>query len=105
MREDIREKNVEIKQLMTPEGSLPLPRKNVKKAMKLSQQRVKLVQKLNLRELVVAEMHNFYGAATLARRMGITCENDPDIFKQEALKYAKLFGDDYLHLYNAQLNK
>ena len=65
----------------------------------MSQQRVKLVQKLNLRELVVAEMHNFYEAATLARRMGITCENDPDIFKQEALKYAKMFGDNYIYTY------
>lgn len=33
----------------------------------------------------------------------VSCENDPEAFKQEALKYAKMCGDSYLHFYNTKL--
>ena len=48
-------------------------------------------------------MFNFYGAASTARRMNISCKNDPDIYKQEALKYAKMFGDNHIYAYNKWL--
>ena len=59
-----------------------------------------LTQKLNVRSAVVAGMICYYHLAVKARRMGISCENDPETFKQEALNYAKMFGDCYIHLYN-----
>ena len=99
MRAEIREKGEEGNQLVGRLGSEPVPRKSVKKAMKLSQQRTKLIQKLSIWAGVVSAMIEFYRAAKVARRMGIPCENDPETFKQEALKYAKLFGDDYLQFY------
>ena len=43
--------------------------------------------------------------AVKAQREGISCENDPEVFKQEALKYAKMLGDDYLHFYNTTILK
>ena len=104
MRVEIREKEDETEQLLRRERSDPVPRKSVKKAMKLAQRRVKLIKKLNLRTDFVAEMLNFYRAAIIARKMDIRCENDPDIFKQEALKYAKMFGDNYIHHYNKSFN-
>ena len=72
--------------------------------MKLAQRRVKLIKKLNIRAEIITEMIDFYRLAVMARRMNISCENDPDIFKQEALKYAKMFGDNYIHFYNKSVN-
>ena len=100
MREEIREKGEEIEQLMRREGSEPVPRRNMKKVMKLAQRRVKLIEKLNIRAGIAAEMINFYALAVLARRMNISCENEPEIYKQEAFKYAEMFGDCGIHFYN-----
>ena len=100
MREEIREKGEEIEQLMRREGSEPVPRRNMKKVMKLAQRRVKLIQKLNIRAGIAAEMINFYALAVLARMMDISCENEPEIYKQEAFKYAEMFGDCGIHFYN-----
>ena len=100
MRADIREKEAEFDQLLSCEGPGPVPRKDVKKALKLSQQRVKIIQKLNLRAEFVGEMIKFSHSAMTARESGIICENDPEVFEREALKYAKMFGDRYIHFYN-----
>ena len=91
MRADIRKKIIEIEKLRF---GFPPPRRSVKKSMKLAQERLKLIQKLNLREIFVIEMLHFYSAASQAKRYDISAP-DPDIFKQEALKYAKMFGDFY----------
>ena len=105
IREDIREKEAEVIQLMSSEGSDQVPRRNVKKAMKFSQQRVKLVQKLGLLAEVAEAMIHFYLAATRARRMNISIlANDPDVFRDEALKYAKMYGDRHIHFYNKYIN-
>ena len=98
MRAEIREKLAEIQQLLDIEG-LP-SRKTVKKSMKLSQQRLNLVQRLGIRSRFVEELLNFYDAAFLAKTMGIPTASDAKIFKQEALKYAMMFGDSYIHFYN-----
>ena len=87
--------------MMMSDGFASAPRKDVKKAMKLAQQKTKLMQKLDLRTRFVFEMIEFYHFAVNARRMGISCENDPEIFKQEALKYAKMFGDCFIYFYNS----
>ena len=61
--------------------------------MKANQRKVKLIQKLDIRAAFVAMMLDFYRAATVAKMMNIfILENDPEIFKEEALKYAKMFG-------------
>ena len=75
-------------------------RRDVKKGMKLSQRRTKLVTKLNLRAGFMYVMVQSYHLSVAARRLGISCENDPEVFKQEALKYAKMCGDSFLHFYN-----
>ena len=73
----------------------------MKKAIKLTRQRVNLTKELDLRAEFVDEMIECYDAATMARMMNISPrENDPEVFKQEALKWAKMFGDCYLHDYN-----
>ena len=79
-----------IKDLL-PAGGDSLPRHQDQE--KLSQRRTKLVQKLDLRA----------GFAVAAKRLGISCENDLQVFKKEALKYAKMCGDSHLHLYNTFL--
>merc|ERR550519_1892658 len=78
-------------------------RRNLKKAMKISQRRTKLVQKLNLRAGFMYVMMQSYRFAVAAKRLGVSCENDPEAFKQEALKYAKMCGDSNLHFYNTKL--
>ena len=99
MRAEIMEKIDEVGELLTCEGHLPKSMRIRKKAMKLAQRRVKLIQKLNIRSGIVNEMINFYALAVDARNVGISTENDPDIFLQEAWKYAVMFGDLYIDLY------
>ena len=104
IREEYWEKNEEINHLMSMERSDPRMRKALKKVMKLAQRTVKLVKTLNLRAWFVTAMIGFYHAATLAGKMEIPCDNDPEVFRQEALKYARMFGDNYIHLYNKSFN-
>ena len=67
----------------------------------LSQWVLKLTKELDLWLFFVSAMIMFYNLTVLARRLDISIlENDPEVFKQEALKYTKLFGDNYIHLYN-----
>ena len=96
IRGEIRKMINEINKLRV--GFAP-PRRSVKKSMKLAQERLNLIQKLNLREIIVNEMLHFYSAASQAKRYEISAP-DPDIFKQEALKYAKMYGDSSLKVYN-----
>ena len=101
MRREADEKSDEIEQLLGGAGSLS--RKSMKKILKLAQQRVNLTKELNLRTGFVGTMVLFYKMALLAETMNISCANDPEIYKQEALKYAKMFGDNYIYQYNRQL--
>lgn len=102
MRAKVRENEPKLEQLLVLgcEGSDSDIRESLKKAMKLAQQRVKLIQKLDLRSQFVTEMAKFSCLAAGARDIGVSCQNDPDVFQQEALKYAKMFGDRYIYLYN-----
>ena len=54
--------------------------------------------------MVVSEMIDSYHLAVGAGIYGVSCENEPDTFKQEALRYAKMFGDCYIQLYNEYFN-
>ena len=99
MRAEIREKEAKIPKLLKCEGSNPVPKMEMKKAMKLSNEKMELIKRLNLRDSFVREMIEFYHAATRAREMGISAP-DPEIFQSEALKYAKMFGYCYLYYYN-----
>ena len=74
-----------------------------RRTLKLAQKATNLVQKLNLRALYMSKMLQAYILAIMAKRTGISCENDPDVFKEEALKYAKILGDNYLYFYNTTL--
>ena len=86
------------------EGSDPVPRGNLKKCLKLAQQRVKLTQKLDLRAEFVDAMISFSRAAKSARDFNISIgENDPYILKREAWRYAKMYGDRYIHFYNKEV--
>ena len=101
LRAKYREKKAEIEQVMSSEfcnsGSL-------KKIMKLAQKKIKLCQKLNIRSMFVTELIEHYQLAGLAREKGVSCENDADTFKQEAQKYAKMYGDVYINLYRKRFN-
>ena len=99
-RAEIRKKIIEIEKLRVGFA----PRRSVKKSMRLAQDRLNLIKKLDLREMFVVEMLHFYSAACQAKRYEISAP-DPDVFKQEALKYAKMFGDASLSWYNNFLNK
>ena len=97
MRADIRENEREIDQLMTHEGNVR--RRSMKKFMKLSQERMNLVEKLGIRgTMFVLEMMSFYAAATKAKEMGVTAP-DPNKMKQEALKHAQICGDGCVNLF------
>ena len=103
IRVKLREKKDKMEQLMaSSEG--PEMRKRHEKVMKLAQQRVFMIRKLNLRAGFVGEMILFYQLALLARLVDIRTSSDPDTFKQEAWKYAEMFGDNYIHLYNKSFN-
>ena len=69
----------------------------MKKALQLTEQRFELVQKLALPAQLVYEKMNFYHAAVDCKRMGISCEVDPEVLKQDALKSAKMYGDIYIY--------
>lgn len=94
-------KKLQVDQLLSPYGasnSAP-PRELVKKSMKLTQKRVKLVQKLDLRDRFVTAMVNSYGLASIGQSLDNPIPNEKEIYKQEALKYAKMFGDCFIHAF------
>ena len=100
MRADLRKNSGEFQSLVFQlliDGPTSVPRRSMKKALKLSQQRLTLIQKLDLKAQYVYELMNSYRVAVDGKRMGISSENDPDVYKQDALKYAKLYGDVYIH--------
>ena len=53
--------------------------------------------KLDLQAPLVYEKMNFYHAVLDCKNRGISCEADPEVFKQDALKSAKMFGDVYTY--------
>ena len=99
MRAEIREKEAEVIQLRTGDGS----RRSLKKVMKLVQQRTNLIKKLNLRTGFVAAMIDFHNLAVMARRMDIASVNPPEVYEKEAFKYAEIFGDFYIDVSNRYL--
>ena len=103
MRAEVRETEEECSQRMEGKRFDTLTVKDVKKTMKLDQRRVKLIQGLDIRAGFSSAMIDFYLFAVLARKMNISCVNDPDIYKQEAWKYAKMCGDSYIHRYHTLL--
>ena len=92
-----------MEQLMaSSEG--PEMRKRHEKVMKLAQQRLFMIKKLNLRARFYGEMIWFYKLAILAGHLDIRTSSNPDTYKQEAWKYAEMFGDNYIHDYNQTFN-
>ena len=78
---------------------MKMKRKNEKKMMKLTQQKVDLLQKLDLRGGFVSAMINFYARSKLG-----PCDTDPEVFKKEALRYARMYGDCFIHHYYRYTN-
>lgn len=76
---------------------------DLKKLMKLAHQRVNMMKKLNLRTGYVGAMICFYKLSVQARSMNIPCAREPDTYKQEAWKYAEMFGDRTIHVYKSIL--
>jgi hypothetical protein len=96
LRTEIRETDREIDPLITHEGNVR--RSSMKRYIKLSQERINLVEKLGIRgEMFVFEMMSFHAAATKAKEMGMAAP-DPTIIKQEALKHAKICGDESMNM-------
>ena len=97
LRAEIREFGEEIDELLAYDVSLE--RRSMKRAMKLAQKKTNIVQRLQIRVDYFTEMVVFFFAATRARAMGVSAP-DPDIYKREALKFAKMFGDRHIYFYN-----
>ena len=95
MRVEIREKKAEIQQLLRLEGT----QSSIERAMKLALERLELVKKLDIRFKFVTELINVYNGASMAKRIGIPGP-DPEIYKEEALQYARMFGDNMMDVYN-----
>ena len=96
MRAGIREKMVGIARLFNCDLNA-IPRRSMKKALKLAQERLELVQRLDLKAQAVYETMNLYLLAVKEKKMGFSCVNDPDVYKQDAFKHAKMFGDLYVY--------
>ena len=101
MRAEIREKSAVMRQLLGCEGG---PSKEAaEKVMMLAQEKMELVEKLNIRLMFVYEMVNLYFASRRARRMGISAP-DPETFKQKALESAQKFGESTINYCNHNFN-
>merc|ERR1719310_2414235 len=102
MRAGIRETGSEMDQLKTPVGNVP--RKSMKRFMKLSQEKISLVQKLGIRgDLFVSEMMSFHATATKAKEMKMLGVPDPDKIKQEALEHDRICGGTFMDMLLGQM--
>ena len=101
MRSEIREKREKIISLMkTSRSALHLYRRNVKKAVPLSQELMERVRKLNLQPQIVDRLlQTALPVAWTARMLGLTAP-DPDGIKHEALQFCQKFGDAMMNDYN-----
>ena len=99
MRKKIREKKAEIMQLLRFEGT----QSSMERAMKLTLERVELVKKLDIRSKLVIELINVFILASKFKRRGIPGP-DPEIYKEEALHYARMFGEEMMNVYNQCIN-
>ena len=101
MRAEIREKKEKINSLMNTSPSiLHLYRRNVKKAVKPSQELMERLRKLNLPpQIALNLLLTALPVAWSARRLGMRAP-DPDGIKQEALQFCQKFGESWMILYN-----
>ena len=97
LRAEIWEKHANIGQLLSGESSVS--RKSMKRAMKLSGDRMTLVKKLDIRAAFVGEMINFHRAAIRAKMLGISVHPEPNVLRQEALKWARICGDSAMQVF------
>ena len=74
------------------------------RAMMLTLERLELVKKLDYRMSIVLELLQVYKLASESKMLGMSAP-DPNIFKVEALDYARKYGDVKLNEYNIFLKK
>ena len=72
--------------------------------MEHSQEIVELVKKLDIRLEFVNQLLNTFEGAQNAVMMGLRGAPDPRIFRAEALRYCKMFGDTDMQHYNTVMN-
>ena len=97
IRAEIRDKEANIRKYSSPQA--------LKIAVGLCQELVKLVKELDLRLEFVNQLLNTYEGAKCATMMGgFRGVPDPNIFKNEALKYCQLFGDSDINHFNTIMN-
>jgi hypothetical protein len=97
LRAEIREKHTEFSQLLNGESSDP--RKCMERAIKVFGDRLTLVKKLDIRAAFVYEMINFHRAAIRAKMLGISVHPEPNVLRQEALKWARICGDSAMQVF------
>jgi len=96
LRGEIRERREKIKTLTDVSKNSSKP--NIEKAVKLSQELMKLVRKLDIPHSIFGQLLlTCLPVALCARRLGLTEGPSPETIKQEALMFG--FGDDMLHSY------
>ena len=99
LRAEINEKFAEMENLLCCGGGSPENR-----AMMLTLERLELVKKLDYRMSIVLELLQVYKLASESKMLGMSAP-DPNIFKVEALDYARKYGDVKLNEYNIFLKK
>ena len=102
MRAEMREKNEKMINLMIIEDPNHIRgiKHNLKRAVKLSQEYMFLLKKLNLQpEIADGLLKTALPVAWHARNMGLTGP-DPRSIKQEALELCHKFGDLMMYEYN-----
>ena len=99
MRKEIRGKILEYGQLMKSSLSGQGGKMKLKRVIKLNQERLNLVKKLDIRHRFVLELLNAFNLTSKAKMRGIPTP-DPNVFKREALDHAKMYGDAEMNIYN-----
>ena len=99
MRGEIRENEMEITRL-----TMALSPRTLLRAVEHSQEIVELVKKLDIRLEFVNQLLNTFEGAQHAVMMGLRGAPDPRIFRAEALRYCKMFGDTDMQHYNTVMN-
>ena len=70
-----------------------------KKAVKLTQELLRLVKKLDLKLEISMQLLECFKFANYAKKgLGLFRVPDPNIFKREALEYCQNFGDSSMYL-------
>ena len=101
IRSEIRKKRSEIDKLNEEKAPPPRrPMKTVKKYVKINQEIVELVKKLDIQHEIPSALMECFNVVELTDIFGIRSVPDADLYRREALEYSERFGAKHLNIYN-----